>query len=179
MSANRKRLLEVTICAVLTAMSVIIGILCKNLFTFGVYYRVTFENLPVIICGLMFGPFYGAACGCMADILSCVLSTNPAVNPLITLGACAVGVISGLFSKRLINGKGKSTVFFAAGLSHAAGQVVIKSVAKMIVFGMPWLGMLIGAAISLLVCCIESAIICRLLLGQGLLTKYCGGYNNE
>lgn len=175
MSANRKRLLRVTICAVLTAMSVIIGILCKNLFTFGLYYRITFENLPVIVCGLMFGPFYGAVCGCMADILSCVLSTNPAVNPLITLGACAVGVISGLFSKRLINSKSRGSVWLAAGLSHAVGQVVIKSAAKVLVLGMPWWGMLIGAAISLLVCCIESIIICRLLLGQDLLTKYCGG----
>jgi uncharacterized membrane protein len=36
-----------TIAAMLTAISVVIGIVCKNFLTFNIYYRITFENLPV------------------------------------------------------------------------------------------------------------------------------------
>lgn len=174
-SANRKKLRAITVCAVLTAMSTVIGILCKNLFTVGVFYRVTFENLPVITCGLMLGPLAGGVCGVTADVLSCLLSANPAVNPLVTLGACAVGVISGLFSKRFAKDKSKKTVFAAAALSHAVGQVAIKSAAKMLMFGMPWWGIPIGAGISAVVLCIEAVIICRALIDTDVLNKYCGG----
>ncbi len=172
MSDHRKKINAITFCAVLTALSVVIGILCKNLFTFGIYYRVTFENLPIIIAGLMFGPAAGAVCGCIADVISCLLSANPAVNPLITLGACAVGIISGLFSKRLKSTGDKKYIYLSAGFSHLIGQVIIKSAAKMLVFGMPWWGAFIGGAISLCVFLIESFIICRLLIDQKLLGKY-------
>ena len=66
----------VTTVAMLTALSVIIGIVCKNFFTFNVYYRVTFENLPIILAGIAFGPFYGAACGICADIVSYMRKFN-------------------------------------------------------------------------------------------------------
>lgn len=171
-SDHRKTLLKLTCCAVLTALSVVLGILCKNLFTFGIYYRITFENLPIIIAGLMFGPAAGAVCGCFSDVVSCLLSTNPAVNPLITLGACTVGVVSGLFSKRLKATGNKKYIFISSGFSHLAGQVIVKSAAKMLVFGMPWWGALVGLAVSACVFSIESFIICRLLIDQKLLGKY-------
>lgn len=170
--AHRKKLNALTCCAVLTALSAVIGILCKDLFTFGVYYRVTFENLPIIMAGLMFGPVAGAVCGCAADVISCLLSTNPAVNPVITLGACAVGVVSGLFSNRLKSTGDKKYVRLATGFAHLLGQVAIKSAAKMLVFGMPWWGIFIGAAISAIVFWVESRIICRLLIDQKLIGKY-------
>ncbi|MBR5506708.1 MAG: hypothetical protein IKV88_01530 [Clostridia bacterium] len=58
MSKNNKGFSSVKVltgAAMLTAFSVIIGIVCKNFLTFNVYYRITFENLPIILAGLLYG----------------------------------------------------------------------------------------------------------------------------
>ena len=48
-----KNVRALTLAAMLTAMSVVIGILCKNFLTFNIYYRITFENLPVIFAAIV------------------------------------------------------------------------------------------------------------------------------
>jgi hypothetical protein len=47
----------------------------------------------------------------------------------------------------------------AAATAHLLGQVLIKSIGKMIYFGMPWFGIFIGLACSALACAAEVAII--------------------
>ena len=56
-----------TLTAMLVAMSVVIGILCKNFLTWNIYYRFTLENLPIFFAAIAFGPFIGAAAGVLAD----------------------------------------------------------------------------------------------------------------
>ena len=91
-----------TMAAMLTAMSVVIGIFCKNFLNFGAgpyagLFRVTFENLPILAAGLMFGPLVGGAVGLSADVISYLLSRQVyPLNPLVTLGAMAVGLVCGL-----------------------------------------------------------------------------------
>lgn len=161
-----------TAAAMLTALSVVIGIVCKNLFTFGIYFRVTFENLPIIICGILFGPGVGAICGICADVVSCLCSTNPAVNPLITVGAASVGIMSGLMPK-LVK-KPTARIALTVAVSHLVGQVIIKSIAKMIWFGMPWWGIFLCAGISALVGTVEFIVIKWLLTKKGL-DSFLGG----
>ncbi|MBR6557548.1 MAG: folate family ECF transporter S component [Clostridia bacterium] len=145
----------ITAVAMLTALSVIIGIVCKNFFTFNVYYRVTFENLPIILAGITFGPFYGAACGICADLLSCLCSSNPAVIPLITLGAAAVGFCSGAVPRYIFRKRGGVQYSFAVASAHIIGQVIIKSIAKILWLGMPTVGAFIGLGVSLVVGTVE------------------------
>ena len=86
-----KSLKALCLAAMLTAMSVVIGIFCKNLLNFGDgLFRVTFENLPIIISGITFGPIVGALVGAGSDLLSYLLSTQ--VYPpklIVTAGAAA------------------------------------------------------------------------------------------
>ncbi len=160
MSKNRKNngVRTLTAAAMLAAVSAVIGILCKNFFTFNIYYRVTFENMPVILSGLMFGPAMGGAVGAAADVISCLCSSNPNLNPIITLGAASVGVLSG-FVPYIIHKKSGVQTAVAVALAHLVGQVGIKSVGKMLYFGMPWQGTFIGLAISVLVGAVELWII--------------------
>ncbi len=154
---------KLTICAMLTAVSVVIGIICKNFFTFGIYYRVTFENMSVIMAGALFGPVAGAMVGAAADVVSCLCSTNPAVNPVITLGAAVVGASAGVIARYVIPKRSDAQLALAAGTAHLLGQVAVKSVAKMIWFGMPWWGSLIGLGISAVVAPLEFLAIRTLL----------------
>ena len=159
---NSKSIKKIAMCAMLIALSSVIGILCKNLFTMGLYYRITFENLPIIFASVTLGPIYGVIVGFASDILSCLCSTNPAVNPFITLGAMCVGLVSGLIAKRINKGLLKKISFSAIG-GHLVGQVLIKQIAKMYYFGMPWWGFFIGLAVSVFVCVFEIIIINILL----------------
>jgi len=161
-----------TAAAMLTALSVVIGILCKNFFTFNVYYRITFENLPIILCGILFGPAVGAMSGACADVVSCLCSTNPAVNPLITLGAVCVGLISGLVPKIIVKKSCPTQYAVAVALAHLIGQVGIKSVAKMIWFGMPAYGIFIGLGISLFVGTAEFFMIKWIMTKTPLPSKF-------
>lgn len=168
MSGQKKSAVKVlTTAAMLTALSAVIGILCKNYFTFNIYYRVTFENMPVIMAGLLFGPAVGAGVGACADVISCVSSVNPNVNPIITLGAASVGALAGSVPY-IIRRKGKAQTAVAVALAHLVGQVAIKSVGKMLYFSMPWQGIFIGLGISAAVGVIEFGLINWLRSSRGI-----------
>jgi ECF transporter S component (folate family) len=92
---NRKRsLIRLSVSAMLIGISVVVGALCREYLTFGVFVRITFENLPIILCGVLFGPVYGLCAGLCTDLVSSV-ATAQDINPIITLGAASVGFVSG------------------------------------------------------------------------------------
>lgn len=146
--------------AMLCALSVLIGIFCKTFLQHPalVYYRITFENLPVIFAGMVYGPAVGAAVGACADLVSCLCSPNPAVIPLITVGAAAVGAMAGL-APRIIKKRGALQTALAVALAHIVGQVLIKSAAKILLLGMPWQGIFVGIGVSVAVGTVEFAAI--------------------
>jgi len=152
-----------TLAAMLAAVSVVIGIVCKNFLTFNIYYRVTFENLPVIFAGILFGPFVGMAVAVVADAASCLLSTNPVINPLISVGAACVGFCAGAVPRWIVRRPGALQTSLSVASAHLLGQVAIKSVAKMIWYEMPWWGIFIGFGISACVGTIEFFILIYLL----------------
>ena len=136
-SALRVRVL--TTSAMLTALSIVIGIFCKNFLDFGMgLFRVTFENFPIILSGIMFGPLVGTLVGISSDVLSYVLSTQSfAISPIVTLGAALVGFISGFVSHRLIKRDGVLRIVFSALLAHLVGSVIVKSAGLFVYYG--WL----------------------------------------
>jgi len=167
-----------TAAAMLTAISVLIGIVCKNFFTYGIYYRVTFENLPVIMAGMLFGPVVGGAVGAAADIVSCLCSANPAVIPGITVGAAAVGVVAGAVPRTLVKKRGDAQTAVSVALAHLVGQVAIKSAAKIVWLGMPWYGVFIGLGVSLFVGTLEFFAL-RLLLRNKAVAAMAGGESHD
>ena len=98
-----KNVKTLTLAAMFTSMSVVIGIFCKNFLDFGGVFRVTFEGLPIIISGLAFGPIVGAFVGAVSDIISYILSTQSfAISPIITIGAALIGAVSGFVSHYIV-----------------------------------------------------------------------------
>ena len=157
-----------TLTAMLIAMSVVIGILCKNWLTWNIYYRFTLENLPIFFAAVAFGPFIGAAAGVLADLVSCLCSTNPAVNPIISLGALAVGFVAGLVSHHISFKSDTARIVCAVALGHIVGQVGIKSVGKILWYGMPWFGIFIGLGFSVVAGAIEVFALKSLFANKGI-----------
>ena len=64
----------VTTASMLVAMSVVIGIFCKTYLNFGMgLFRVTFENLPILMAGILYGPVVGVAGAIVSDPLGYLL----------------------------------------------------------------------------------------------------------
>ena len=121
---------SMTIAAMLTAMSVVIGILCKNFLNFGGgLFRVTFENLPIIMGGLLFGPVIGGIIGAASDLLSYIFSAQIyPPNLIVTAGAISVGVVSGIMSRYVVKKKGTLQIIVSGGLAHIVGSMIIKPI---------------------------------------------------
>ena len=116
--------------AMLTAMSVVIGIFCKSFLNFGGgLFRITFENLPILVSGIMVGPIVGGVVGAATDIISYFLSGQAyPINLIVTLGATAIGVISGLFSKYVFRKKGYLRIILPSAIAHIIGSMIIKPI---------------------------------------------------
>jgi ECF transporter S component (folate family) len=131
-----------TVCAMMVAISVVLGWIGRTYFTFaGGSIRITFENLPIIFCGITFGPVIGFIVGILSDLVSCLVAPQPAVLPLITLGAGAVGLISGLISRFVFKNKRNSLVciLLSAIGGHAVGSVILKTIALLYYYSSPLL----------------------------------------
>ena len=116
--------------AMLAAMSVVIGIVCKNFLNFGGgLLRITFENLPIILAGIFLGPLTGGMVGIVSDMTSYLLSGQIyPPNLIVTLGACSVGVVSGLMAKYVVRTHGLRQIILSAGCAHLIGSMIIKPI---------------------------------------------------
>ena len=119
-----------TLTAMFIAMSVVIGIFCKSVLNFGGgLFRVTFENLPVILSGIMFGPVMGAATGVLSDLISYLLSGQAyPINPIVTVGAGAIGLVSGIVAKYIVKKRGNMQFIASASAAHIIGSMIIKPI---------------------------------------------------
>ncbi len=124
---NDLRLKALVFMAMLSAVSIILG---KYLaIPVGDILRFSFENLPIIFAGIVFGPVGGALVGTVADLVGCVL-VGYAINPLVTLGAFSIGCISGLVFRALKKYTRSGLILsvgITVGLSHLIGSVLIKT----------------------------------------------------
>ena len=116
--------------AMLAAMSVVIGMFCKNFLNFGGgLLRITFENLPIILAGMFLGPLTGGMVGIVSDLTSYLLSGQIyPPNLIVTLGACAVGVVSGLMAKYAVRTRGIRQIILSGGAAHLIGSMIIKPI---------------------------------------------------
>lgn len=119
-----------TVSAMLTAMSVVIGIFCKNFLNFGGgLFRITFENMPILLSGIMFGPLVGGIVGAATDVVSYFFSNQIyPINLMVTIGAAAVGAVSGFFSKLVFRKKGIMRIIIPSLIAHIVGSTLIKSI---------------------------------------------------
>jgi len=123
--------------AMLCAMSVVLAFLAKLIFGYGPI-RFTVENLPIQLAGAVWGPFGGALVALTADLVSCLFS-GMAPNPLISLGSVTVGVLSGLLLHRRAEKSGVIRVLVASLSAHAAGSMLVKTLALHLWFGYSFL----------------------------------------
>ena len=159
--SNASRVLHLSVaCALLSAISIFAGkYLAINA---GEVLRFSFENLPILFAGMAFGPIGGALVGAVADLVGCML-VGYAINPIITLGAVAIGVIAGIYRYlplrvgvwRVI------TIALIVLISHAVGSVIIKTFGLSVFYDMHFGILMLWRALNYL---IVGSIECLFLL---------------
>ena len=129
-AAAKSALKRLVLGAMLAAMSVVIGMFCKSFLNFGGgLWRVTFENLPIILAGIFLGPLTGGMVGAVSDLTSYLLS--PQIYPpnlIVTFGACMVGITSGLMAKFAVRQRGAKQIALSAAAAHVIGSMIIKPI---------------------------------------------------
>ena len=122
--------------ALLAAVSIICG---KYLaIRGGDILRFSFENLPIILASVAFGPWLGALVAVVADLVGCVL-VGYTVNPLVTLGGAAIAVVAGLIYRALAHTRVKKSanLVISTAAAHTVGSVVIKTFGLATFYSMP------------------------------------------
>ena len=136
-------LLRLCLSALLAALSIVLG---KYLSISTPLFRLSFENLPILMAGIFLGPLAGGIVGGVADLLGCVL-VGYTINPIITLGGILVGVLSGLvalLAKPLSGHLDHSpstprplAIWCAVGVAHIVGSMLVKSIGLSVYYGAP------------------------------------------
>lgn len=158
------------ISAMLTAIGVVIGIICKTFLDFGGIFRITFENLPIIMSGVLFGPVVGGMVGAAVDIIS-ALTAGQAPLPFVMVGSITVGVVSGVMAKYIIRQKGTRQIALSAAAAHLIGSMIIKPIALFTIY--EW-AVLFRIPIYMVIAPIEIFILCLLFKNRSFcrVTEY-------
>jgi len=114
------------ISALFVALSIVLG---KQLSITVGAFRISFENLPILMAGVFFNPIVAMIVGLCADVIGCLI-VGYAINPVITIGAMSIGLISGLVSQYCVKNEYslKLRLILSVGLSHIIGSMIIKSI---------------------------------------------------
>ena len=155
-------------CAILCAAAVSIAYVCKFM-TFG-SVRITFENLPIILAGIFFGPVAGLATGICADLVSTAVSFYGlgGLNPIITLGAGAIGFMSGLMFRLPKIKNDPVRTLLAVFSAHIIGNMLIKSIGLMVYYSYSLSMVLPRIPLYFAIGTVEYVIILILIKNKGI-----------
>jgi ECF transporter S component (folate family) len=138
----------IAICAMLAAMSIVCGKFLA--IPLGDVIRISFENLPIFLASLMFGPVAGGVTAVVADVFGCFLR-GYALNPIITLGALVIGLISGIIFRLMKRFGTASKAAVGVLVSHVIGSVIIKTFGLAAFYSMPFPTLLLWRGLNYLI----------------------------
>ena len=121
MNNSKNSVRTLTMLALLVAMSIVFS---RVLSISTGFVRFNLGSLPVLLAALLFGPGAGFAVGAVADMIGGVLA-GYAINPLITLGAGAIGLVAGLAWQKLPGLRTGLRLQISVLLGHFVGSMVI------------------------------------------------------
>ena len=165
MKKTQNNLKITVILALLTALSIVFG---KYLaIRGGDIMRFSLENMPIIFAGIAFGPAAGALVGVVADLVGCLMVAYT-VNPLVTLGAAAIGIVSGFAPALLRKARLKDGIVIAitVAISHFIGSIVIKTVGLSAYYDMPFIILILWRTLNYLIVGALDAVTVKVLLSN-------------
>jgi ECF transporter S component (folate family) len=166
-----------------SALFAAISIVCGKFLAFNVgdTLRFSFENLPIIIISIFFGPLSGMLCGVVADLLGCLLR-GYAINPILTLASAYIGFSAGIYFQIFKNINNYVRNYVTLFLCHFIGSVLIKTFGLCLWYGSPFVITLLQRAINYQIVLLLEFAVLVMLLKSKLFTSQLqkiSRYNNE
>ncbi len=155
---------------VFSSLLVAISIVCGKYLAVNVgpVLRFSFENLPILLAGIFFGPLLGALVGVVADLIGCVL-VGFAVNPMVTIGAASIGAIGGAVYMLMKRSPMALKTVISVFVAHIIGSVVIKTVGLASFYQFPFMVLMAYRALNyLIVGAVESLLLILILKHKGI-----------
>ncbi len=92
-------------------------------------------HIPILLCGMLCGWQYGAACGLLGPLLSNLLTSMPALAylPIMMIECSIYGLISGLTLRHLHSGKIYLDLYLALIAAMICGRIA-SGIAKAVLF---------------------------------------------
>lgn len=154
--------------ALAVAMSLVIGIVCKAYFTLTPVIRITFDTMPILLLGVMFGPVYSVMAAIGADVISALIA-GYAPTPIITVGAAAIGLVAGLLPRIIIKMKSFIAIVSVSLVAQTVGSLFIKTYGLADLYNLPfWETLLIRLPVVLVIAVVEGYLVCVLLKNKQL-----------
>ena len=148
-----------TVLALLIAMSIVFS---RVLSISTGFVRFNLGSLPVLLAGIVFGPGAGFAVGALADMIGGILA-GYAINPLITLGAASIGLVSGWLWQTLHALRLGQRLLLSVVAAHVVGSILINSLALHIFYGYAW-SVLAARVPNALILTAVNTVLLRLLM---------------
>ena len=165
MEKSSKSLRLTVFLALLVAISIVAG---KYLaIRGGDIMRFSLENMPIIFAGMAFGPASGVVVGVVADLVGCLM-VGYTVNPLVALGAAAIGAISGLVPMLLKKTKidARLITVITVALAHLIGSVIIKTVGLSSYYDIPFIILMLWRILNYIIVGVADGVITHILLSN-------------
>ena len=159
----QKRLFTSVRAMVLMAMFIALSVVFGKFLVIriGTSYQISFENLTVILSGIMFGPLAGFVVGVTADLLGGLMK-GYSIIPLITVAAGANGLIAGVL-KYVVKGRSYPKILTITLVAHMIGSVAVKSAALAITYPQPWQPLVAGRTLIYIVTAAVEAFLIYIL----------------
>ncbi len=168
---------RIALCAMLAAIS----IFCGKYFAIpvGTVLRFSFENLPILLAGMLCGPIFGALTGITADLVGCIL-VGYEINPLVTLGAAVIGLCGGLLFRVFSHFSLGWRVIFTVLPAHLLGSVLIKTYGLAAFYDMPFYLLLLWRLLNYtVIAALEIFLLVQILKNKVFMRLAGGGKSTE
>lgn len=162
-----KHLSQLVFCALLAAMTMIF----KRFAVVNLdWFRLSLENTPVLLSGILFGPVAGFVTGAVGDILGCFYC-GFGINPVITLGMALVGGLCGLVFRVTSKFPLIPRLLCAVYVGHIVGNMLVKTMGIYWWYATPWPTLVLRIPTYLIIGAAEIAIFAILLKSRAFVRQ--------
>lgn len=153
----------VTRAAILTAISIVLSRFLSIFISQTL--KIGFSSIPLMLCGLMFGPLVGAMSGLAADLIGAMIFLGGQFHLGFTLSSILTAVIPALVKKYLIRDKKNSTLLIVVSviLTFLVAHLLLNSLWLTQLYGMTYPAMMISRAPKVIIEAILNIIIMKVI----------------
>lgn len=163
---------KISYISLLTAMSIVLTRLASIRIAIGGVegIRIGFGKLPIILGGLMLGPFYGGLIGAIADMVGYIIQPIGPYMPQFTV----ISALSGILPALLIYFLGSDEVSFiklliAIGITMAITEFFLIPYTLHVLFEIPWQVLIIPRLFSVPITILLYAYVLKLFVRRNII----------